>query len=74
MVISEPAVLIGRMTLQYTIRLLNGDPLPNLAKSGGLPYPSMDLPPKPLTTEVLKNYDVTWYDQPPAGWNVPLTQ
>ena len=74
MVISEPAVLIGRMTLQYTVRLLNGDPLPNLVKSGGLPYPSMDLPPKALTTEVLKNYDVTWYDQPPAGWNVPLTQ
>jgi ABC-type sugar transport system substrate-binding protein len=74
MVISEPAVLIGRATLQYTIRLLNGDPLPNLVKSDTLPYPSMDLPPKALTTEVLKSYDLRWYDNPPTGWQVPLTQ
>ena len=74
MVISEPAVLIGRATLQYTVRLLNGDPLPNLVKSDKLPYPSMDLPPKALTTEVLKSYDLHWYDNPPAGWQVPLTQ
>ena len=74
MVISEPAVLIGRATLQYTVRLLNGDPLPNLVKSDKLPYPSMDLPPKALTTEVLKSYNLHWYDNPPAGWQVPLTQ
>jgi len=34
----------------------------------------MDLPPKALTTEVLKSYDLHWYDNPPAGWQVPLTQ
>jgi ribose transport system substrate-binding protein len=74
MVISEPAVLIGRATLQYTIRLLNGDPTPNLVKSGGLPYPSMDLPPKALTVDTLTNYDPHWYDVPPAGWQPPLAQ
>ena len=74
MVISEPAVLIGRATLQYTIRLLNGDPLPGLVKGGKLPYPSRDLPPKPLTLEVLKGYNLNWYDNPPTGWRVPLAQ
>lgn len=74
MVTSEPSVLLGRMTLQYTIRLLNGDPLPNLVKSGGLPYPSMDLPPKPLTLDVLKHYNLAWYDVPPPGWQPSLTQ
>jgi ribose transport system substrate-binding protein len=72
MVISEPSVLLGRVTLQYTIRLLNGDPLPNLAKVGGLPYPSMDLPPKPLTLDVLEHYDLNWYDVPPQGWQPSL--
>jgi ribose transport system substrate-binding protein len=74
MVISEPAVLIGRATLQYTVRLLNGDPLPNLVKSDKLPYPSMDLPPKALTNEVLQSYDLQWYDSPPPDWQVPLAQ
>jgi ribose transport system substrate-binding protein len=74
MVISEPAVLIGRATLQYTVRLLNGDPLPNLVKSDKLPYPSMDLPPKALTNAVLQSYDLQWYDSPPPDWQVPLAQ
>jgi ribose transport system substrate-binding protein len=74
MVISEPAVLIGRATLQYTVRLLNGDPLPNLVKSDKLPYPSMDLPPKALTNDVLQSYDLQWYDSPPPDWQVPLAQ
>lgn len=74
MVISEPGVLLGRMNLQYAVRALNGDPLPNLVEDGNLPYPSYILPPKPITLKVLENYDLGWYDEPPANWRVPLTQ
>lgn len=74
MVVSEPAVLLGRLTLQYTIRALNGDPLPELVMAGGLPYPSRDMPPKPLTLDVLKAYDLSWYDAPPQSWQPPIAQ
>ena len=38
MVVSEPGILIGRVNLQYAIRALNGDELPNLVQDGDLPY------------------------------------
>lgn len=74
MVVSEPGILIGRMNLQYAIRLLNGDDLPNLAKDGDLPYLSYNLPPRTVSRDELSSYNLGWYDIPPAGWNVPLSQ
>jgi ribose transport system substrate-binding protein len=74
MVVSEPGILIGRMNLQYAIRLLNGDDLPNLAKDGDLPYLSYNLPPRTVSRDELDAYNLGWYDIPPADWNVPLSQ
>jgi len=74
MVISEPGVLLGRLNLQYAVRALNGDDLPGLEPVEGFTYPSYDIPPMPVTLEVLENYDLSWYDVPPADWQVPLSQ
>lgn len=72
MVASEPAVLFGRAALQYALRSLNGDPLPNL-KSGVLPYPAVFVPNKELTRENIGQYDLYLADLPPKGWQPPLT-
>lgn len=74
MVVSEPGILIGRMNLQYAVRALNGDELPNLVQDGDLPYLSYNLPPKTISRDELSSYDLQWYDVPPADWNVPLSQ
>ncbi|MEB3360005.1 MAG: substrate-binding domain-containing protein [Synechococcales bacterium] len=73
MVVSEPGVLIGRSLVQYTTRLLNGDELPNLAEGGPIPYPQFLIPMFELTPDKLPDYDLTHYDQPPAGWQPPAS-
>jgi ribose transport system substrate-binding protein len=72
-VVSEPPILKGRAVLQYTVRLLNGDPLPNLV-SGVLPYPVAITPNLAVTGDMLKSYDVNEYDLPPEGWTPPRLQ
>jgi ribose transport system substrate-binding protein len=74
MVVSEPGVLIGRMNLQYAIRLLNGEDTPNLVQDGDLPYKSYNLPPRTISRSELSGYNLDWYDFAPANWEVPLTQ
>jgi len=72
-VMSEPTILKGRAALQYTVRLLNGDPLPNLV-AGALPYPAVYTPNLPVTADMLQTYDVNAYDLPPEGWTPPNLQ
>jgi ribose transport system substrate-binding protein len=67
MVVSEPPILKGRVALQYTVRLLNGDELPHLV-SGIVPYPVAITPNLTVTADKLKSYDVNEYDLPPEGW------
>ena len=76
MYVSEPAILIGRLELQYAVRLLNGDDLPGIRKEPipGLPYPGFFIPPLAVTPEMLKTYDLTTYDMPPKGWQPPASQ
>lgn len=74
MVVSEPGILIGRSLIQYTVRSLNGDPLPNLKTSGPIPYPQFLIPMFELTTDKLDSYNLTHYDQPPAGWQPPASE
>ena len=47
-VVSEPAIVFGRGALQYTVRILNGDPLPKLVP-GIMPYPVALVPNVALT-------------------------
>jgi ribose transport system substrate-binding protein len=72
-VVSEPPILRGRVVLQYTVRLLNGDPLPNLV-AGILPYPALVTPNLPVTADMLGTYDPNEFDIPPEGWTPPRLQ
>lgn len=72
MVASEPSVLFGRAALQYAIRSLNGQPLPNV-KSGVLSYPVVFVPNTEITQANLGTYDLYLADLPPKGWKPPIT-
>jgi ribose transport system substrate-binding protein len=72
-VISEPPIVFGRAALEYTVRLLNGDPLPKLIP-GIMPYPVAMVPNIALTTSSIATYDVNQYDLPPQGWTPPQLQ
>lgn len=74
MVVSEPGILIGRSLIQYTVRSLNGDALPNLKSGGPIPYPQFLIPMFELTSDKLTSYDLTNYDQPPSGWQPPASE
>ncbi|NJP08991.1 MAG: sugar ABC transporter substrate-binding protein [Leptolyngbyaceae cyanobacterium RU_5_1] len=73
MVVSEPGILIGRSLMQYSARLLNGDDLPNLKPGAPIPYSQFLIPMYELTKDKLPNYNLTRYDQPPAGWQPPAS-
>ncbi len=67
LVVTEPPIVFGRAALQYTVRLLNGDPLPNMV-SGALPFPVVMVPNQQLTPANIGSYDANAYDLPPEGW------
>jgi ABC-type sugar transport system substrate-binding protein len=71
--ISEPSVLTGRLAMQYMIRLLNGDSLPNTTK-GSLNYPVVVVPTKPIEAKDIVKYDLTRYDWAPDSWKNPYSQ
>jgi ABC-type sugar transport system substrate-binding protein len=73
MVVSEPAIVFGRAGVQYTVRILNGDPLPNLV-DGIMPYPVALIPNHELTAETIGQYDLSKYDIQPEGWRPPQLQ
>ncbi len=73
MYVSEPAVLAGRLNVQYVIRELEGLPLTG-AKNVGFPYPGVFIPPVAITAKQLAGYDLFKYDMPPTGWTPPATQ
>jgi ribose transport system substrate-binding protein len=73
MIVSEPPIVFGRAAVNYTVRLLNGDPMPNMV-NGIMPYPVVMVPNTAVTAETLKTYDVNKYDLPPEGWTPPNLQ
>lgn len=73
MVESEPPIVFGRAGLQYTVRLLNGDPLPNLV-TDILPFPVVMVPNRSLTPANIGSYDPDQFDLPPQGWTPPQLQ
>ena len=72
LVVSEPPVVFGRAGLQYTVRLLNGEPLPHTI-TGIMPFPVAMVPNFSLTPANIGSYDVTKYDLPPEGWTPAAT-
>ena len=72
-VISEPPIVLGRGAVQYALRILNGDPLPNVVKDN-LPFPVAIVPNKSITPADIDSYDLEAYDLPPVGWKPPQLQ
>ena len=66
MVVSEPPIVFGRAGVEYTVRLLNGDPLPKLVP-GIMPYPVALVPNVAVTAETLRSHELDTYDLPPPG-------
>lgn len=73
MVVSEPAIVFGRAGVQYTIRVLNGDPMPKLVP-GIMPYPVALVPNHEVTAATLGQYNLSEYDLQPEGWKPPQLQ
>lgn len=73
MIVSEPPIVFGRAAVNYTVRLLNGDPMPNMVK-GIMPYPVVMVPNTAVTAQTIGTYDVNEYDLPPEGWTPPNLQ
>lgn len=67
MAVAEPAVLFGRASTQYAIRVLNGDPLPNMVP-GIFDYPAAFVRNLTIEQKDLAGYDLYTYDLPPVGW------
>ena len=74
MVISEPGILIGRLALENTVRLLDHQPLAAMVEKKPVPYPQLLVPLYPITADQLNAYDVTKYDRPPPQWSPSATQ
>lgn len=72
-VMSEAPIVFGRAAVQYTVRLLDGLPMPKMVK-GVDPFPVTVVPNTPITAETLEHYDLTTYDLPPEGWLPPQLQ
>ena len=66
-VVSEPAVLIGRLAVQYAIRAVEKKSLPGTT-SAPYSYPTLFAPNVSLTRDLLKEYDFESYDLAPADW------
>lgn len=67
MAVSEPGVLIGRLAVQYAIRVAEKKSLPG-AVSGFHPYPTVFVPNVSITGDLLNEYDIERYDLAPEGW------
>jgi ABC-type sugar transport system substrate-binding protein len=69
MVISEPGILIGRLAIENTVRLLDHQQLDAMVDKKPAPYPQLLVPLRPVTADQLNSYDVTKYDRPPPQWS-----
>jgi ABC-type sugar transport system substrate-binding protein len=69
MVVSEPGILIGRLALEDTVRLLNHQDVSGLVTKAPVPYPQLLVPLYALTKDQLDTYDVSKYDRPPPQWS-----
>jgi ABC-type sugar transport system substrate-binding protein len=74
MVISEPGILIGRLALENTVRLLDHQPPAAMVDKKPVPYPQLLVPLYPVTSDQLNSYDVTKYDRPPPQWSPSANQ
>jgi ribose transport system substrate-binding protein len=75
-VVSEPGIIMGRLIVQYAIRSMAGEPLPNLAAASptGLAYPHYDVPSTLITRANVNTHPFEIYEIPPSSWRMPAVQ
>ena len=68
--VSEPGILIGRLAVQYAIRVVEKKNLSG-SISVSQSYPTVFAPNISITRGLLQEYDVESYDLAPADWTLP---
>jgi len=67
---TEPAILMGRLMVQYSIRRKLGLPTPLIKNDPGFSYPVVLTPTRIITEENYKGYPYEQTDIPPTDWSI----
>ena len=70
---SEPGIIMGRLIVQYAIRIRDKLPTPGLAVSGS-PYPTVLVPTTLITPANVETYPFDLYEIPPKAWSIKALQ
>ena len=70
---SEPGIIIGRLTVQYAIRMREKLPTPRMTTAGS-PYPAIVTPTVLITKANAKTYPFDLYEIPPKSWSTQALQ
>jgi ribose transport system substrate-binding protein len=70
---SEPAIVMGRLIVQYAIRKHEKLPMPGLQNAGS-PYPSVLTPITIITSANADTYPYELYELPPKNWSLNAMQ
>jgi ribose transport system substrate-binding protein len=73
-VVSEPAIIMGRLIVQYAIRDAEGKPMPNFVRPNGSPYPYLLTPPTLITVANAASFPLDVYEIPPADFKLDAFQ
>lgn len=71
---SEPAILMGRLMVQYSIRRKLGLPTPLIQQDKHFSYPVVVTPTRIITKENYKGYPWQQTDVPPEDWSIEAFQ
>jgi ABC-type sugar transport system substrate-binding protein len=69
-VVSEPAILMGRLIVQCAIRDAEGKPKSNFVQPSGSPYPYLLTPPTLITAANAATFPLDVYEIPPADFKL----
>lgn len=72
--VSEPGVLIGRLLVQYAIRLNEGVELSGLDQLAGFNYPVVIAPAELFSRETVSQHPLDLFDIPPEDWSLGAIQ
>jgi ribose transport system substrate-binding protein len=73
-VVSEPAIIMGRMIVQYAIRDADGKPAPHFIQPKGALYPYVLTPATLITAANAASFPLDVYEIPPADFKLDALQ
>jgi ribose transport system substrate-binding protein len=74
-VVSEPGIIMGRLVVQYAIRLLDGKPMTGLSPADkSSPYPYFNVPTTLIQPANVEKHPFEIYEIPPASWRMPAVK